>query len=76
MPTGWTETSLDDGDVLVRFYVNGVYSGGSGGSDVVQATCVNGEVTVPTMTPRRSPGSSPMSSIRPDRMTRGPTITR
>ena len=32
MPTGWTETSSTTATYLVRFYVNCVYSGGSGGS--------------------------------------------
>ena len=43
---------FDDGDVLVRFYDNACMPVPPEAPDVVQATCINGEVTVPTVTPK------------------------
>ena len=56
LPAGWTETSLDDGDVLVTFDDVACTPVVPVDPTVVQATCTAGEVTVPTVTPRRSTG--------------------
>ena len=76
LPTGWTETSVDDGDVLgaVRRRTSCVPVVPEA-PDVVQATCTNGEVTAPTVTPKVT-GFVTYSSIRRVRMTGHRRITR